>query len=86
MKGCPIHGTKFLVKEDDYIYCNAPIPKDAFGLKNCFYHVNQKPGREKAKVCSECKKRKPYKIGTLCKVCRNKKQKEYYKRRKNNGT
>ena len=81
MKACPIHGTKFLVTEGKTIYCAAPIPKDKFGTSICFYHIQTKPGPEKALLCSECHRRAPYISGSLCKICRNKKQKLYYKKK-----
>lgn len=83
MKGCPWHGTKHLVKEDGQTYCMAKIKKDQFGLIHCYYHVENKPGKQKTKYCSSCHIRKAYRIGTLCKRCRNEKQKQYYQRKKN---
>ena len=82
LTGCPIHGTKFLVNDGGSVYCHAKIPRDSFGLTICYYHIKIKTGRKKVLICSNCKKRPAYKPGSLCKNCRNEKQKKYYKNKK----
>ena len=82
MNSCPRHGTKYIqTTEDGHLICMAPIPMDKFGLRNCYYEVKKKPGPKPAEVCSECGSRKPI-YGTLCKICRRKKQREAYQQKK----
>lgn len=82
MSSCPKHGTKYIEKTDDgHLICMAPIPKDKFGLRNCYYEIKNKRGPKPADVCSKCKERKP-EYGTLCKICRRENQREAYHKQK----
>lgn len=83
MKSCPKHGTKYLeTTEDGITICMAPIPRDKYGLRNCYYEIPNKPGPKPAVNCITpgCNNKPVY--GRLCKQCRRKKQRERYKKRK----
>lgn len=82
MESCPKHGTKFMVKDGDTIYCNATIPRDKWGLTVCYYSPKIKPGRKKIIICTICNLRKAHKPGSLCKICRRIKQNEQYQQKK----
>ena len=79
MRSCPRHGTKWIEKtEEGHLICMAPIPKDKYGLRNCYYEIPNKPGPKPVEVCSKCNMRKP-EYGTVCGECRREYKREAYR-------